>query len=75
FQIAEIKVAGDSKLSGRTLADVNFRQAYGVTVIGLRRGVERITTISPAEKLLAGDSLIVIGLTGHIKTLEAKGSL
>ncbi|HNT56660.1 MAG TPA: cation:proton antiporter [Syntrophales bacterium] len=75
FQIAEIKVAGESKLSGRTLADVNFRQAYGVTVIGLRRGDERITTISPAEKLLAGDSLIVIGLTGHIKTLEAKGSL
>jgi len=75
FQIAEIKVAGESKLSGRTLADVNFRQAYGVTVIGLRRGNERITTISPAEKLLAGDSLIVIGLTGRVKTLEAKGPL
>lgn len=75
FQIAEIKVAGDSKLSGRTLADINFRQAYGVTVIGLRRGNERITTISPSEKLLAGDSLIVIGLAGRIASLEAKGPL
>ncbi|MCF6148321.1 MAG: sodium:proton exchanger [Candidatus Kuenenia sp.] len=75
FEIAEIRVSDDSKLSGHTLADLRFRQKYGVTVIGIRRGEEEITIVSPAEKLLAGDCLIVIGVTPRVKKLKEKEPL
>jgi len=70
FEIAEILVAGDSKIAGQTLADLRFRQQYGVTLVGILRGEEKITTITPADRILAGDSLIVMGAARIIKTLK-----
>jgi len=70
FEIAEVSVANDSKLSGHTLADLRFRQKYGVTLIGIRRDTHQITTVSPTEQLLAGDCLIIIGKTGAVKNLK-----
>ena len=61
FGMAELPVASDSPMAGKTLADVRFRQQHGVTVVGIRRGGDRITTPSPASRLTAGDSLIVVG--------------
>lgn len=63
FEIAEVRVGDNSNLAGQTLADIRFRQKYGVTVVGIRRGEEQIKTVNRAEQLLAGDCLIVIGLT------------
>ncbi|MDD2998585.1 MAG: TrkA C-terminal domain-containing protein, partial [Candidatus Riflebacteria bacterium] len=44
-----------------TLQDMKFRQAYGVTVVGIRRGEQQITAPSPSERLETGDCIIVIG--------------
>ncbi|MBF0408424.1 MAG: cation:proton antiporter [Candidatus Riflebacteria bacterium] len=70
FEIAEIKVPENSEYKGHTLADMRFRQNYGVTVIGIRRGKEQITSPSPKEKISAGDCLIVIGTTEPIEKLK-----
>ncbi len=70
FEIAEIKVAEDSNLSGRSLAELHFRQKFGATLVGIRRGREQITTINPAEHLRGGDCLIVIGKAGAVKELK-----
>lgn len=70
FEIGEIKVADDSKLSGQTLADLRFRQKYAVTLIGIRRGEDQITTISAAERLLAGDCLIIIGKAVAVENIK-----
>ncbi|MDY0165255.1 MAG: cation:proton antiporter [Thermoguttaceae bacterium] len=70
FEIAEIRVAGDSALSGRTVAEVRFRQKYGVTLVGIRRREEQITNVTSAERLLAADCLIVIGTTAAIAKLK-----
>jgi Trk K+ transport system NAD-binding subunit len=73
FEIAEIAVADHSELSGKSLMDISFRQKYGVNLIGIRRGKEQITAIHPAQQLLAGDRLIVIGKTeivGNLKRQE-----
>ncbi|MDQ7783027.1 MAG: cation:proton antiporter [Desulfomonilaceae bacterium] len=75
FEIAEIRIATDSKLSGKTPADLRFRQEYGVTVVGIRRGDEQITMIDPQEPLLAGDRLIVIGRTEVIGNLRNREPL
>jgi Kef-type K+ transport system membrane component KefB/K+/H+ antiporter YhaU regulatory subunit KhtT len=75
FEISEVRVADDSKLSKQSLAELRFRQTYGVTLVGIRRGKDQITTINPAERLLAGDCLIVIGTTGAVSNLKKQEPL
>jgi len=70
FEIAEVRVADDSRLSGQTVANLRFRQEYGVTLIGIRRGEKQITSINPAEHLLGGDCLIIIGKVGAVNKLK-----
>ncbi len=69
FVAGEVRIGDNSPLVGQTLAEARFRQQHGVTVVGIRRGEEKITTPAPKERLSAGDCLIVIGDS------EAVGSL
>jgi Kef-type K+ transport system membrane component KefB/Trk K+ transport system NAD-binding subunit len=75
FEIAEVQVADDSNLAGRTVADLRFRQTYGVTAIGIRRSGTQITAVGPAKKIAGGDCLIVIGLSAQVKALQEKSPL
>ncbi|HEN20554.1 MAG TPA: sodium:proton exchanger, partial [Desulfobacteraceae bacterium] len=75
FEIAEISVLDDSDLSGRSLADILFRQKYGVTLVGIRRGQNQITKINPSERLQGGDCLIVIGKSAAVKKLKEQSPL
>ncbi len=75
FEIAEIKVAQDSPLSGRTISDIGFRQEFRVTLIGIRRGEDQMTTINPADRIMAGDCLIFIGEASAVGDLKRRGSL
>ncbi|HKK99773.1 MAG TPA: cation:proton antiporter [Desulfotignum sp.] len=72
FEIAEIPVADDSPISGKSLKELQFRQTYGANLVGIRRGKEQITAIDPAEKLHAGDCLIVIGKADVVRNLKDK---
>ncbi len=75
FEIAEVMVAYDSKLSGQTLMDLRFRQTYGVNLIGIRRGKDQITSITPAEQIMAGDCLVVIGTSGAVGNVKKQEPL
>jgi Kef-type K+ transport system membrane component KefB/uncharacterized protein with PhoU and TrkA domain len=75
FEIAEIRLAGHSDLSGKTLKETNFRQKYGVNLIGIRRGEEQITIIHPAQRLMADDCLIVIGKSDVVQNLKRQEPL
>ena len=75
FEIAEVRIADDSELAGKSLADLRFRQKYGVTLIGIRRGEDQITSVNSAEQLLAGDCLILIGKAGTIQELKSREPL
>jgi len=72
FEIAEIMVAEDSPISGKSLKELQFRQTYGANLVGIRRGKEQITAIDPAEKLQADDCLIVIGKADVVRNLKDK---
>ncbi len=75
FKIAEVRVADDSVLSGRTLAEVRFRQRYGVTLVGIRRGESEMTSVSSFEQFWTGDHLIVIGTTAAVERLREEEPL
>ncbi len=75
IEIAEIPIGAESDISGRSLADIRFRQTYGVTVIGIRRSEDEITTLNANTSLRNGDSLIVIGPSGSIDGLRRQAPL
>ncbi|MFW5874698.1 MAG: cation:proton antiporter [bacterium] len=75
FKVEEVRLAEDSKLAESTLAEIQFRQNYDVTVIGIRRGEQQIMTVNSQEKLQTKDVLIVIGPADAVKTLKEQEPL
>ena len=69
--MAEVMLAANSSLAGKTVAEARFRAEYGGTVIGLRRGDEAIAGSLLPEKLKVGDTLLTIGPWRDIKRLQA----
>lgn len=61
FDADEIVVPPDSPWVGRTLEQLDFPGTFGVTVIGIRRGPEQITSPRAADVLEPHDSVIVVG--------------
>jgi Trk K+ transport system NAD-binding subunit len=61
FDAVEIIVPADSPWVGKTLAALDFPKQYGVTIIGIRRGKEQITSPSASDILQPQDSIIVVG--------------
>jgi K+/H+ antiporter YhaU regulatory subunit KhtT len=75
FAITEILIAEDSEMEDRTLAELRFRQKYGVTVVGIRRKGDKIVTPGADDKLKAGDYLVLIGTSSKIDSISKEGSL
>ncbi|HQR09076.1 MAG TPA: SLC13 family permease, partial [Gemmatales bacterium] len=59
--MAEVMLPGNSQLIGSTIVKSKFRDQYGLTVIGLRRGAKAIGGSPVNEELKIGDTLLVIG--------------
>lgn len=72
IEIERIFVSQVSDLSNKTLAGANLRQHYGLTVLGIQRGEQRITSPKPDFIIEAGDMLFVIGNVGGINELQRK---
>lgn len=68
--MAEVLMPPDSDLVSRTIVASAFRTRFRLNVIGLRRGREAIEGPIAAEKLRAGDTLLVIGRWKHIRNLQ-----
>ena len=75
FDIFEIQVGDASKISGKVLSEIRFRQRYGVTVVGIRRGKDHITAPKSGERILAGDCLLVIGASVSVDRLKKEEPL
>ncbi len=58
--LAEATVGEDSKLVGKTIADVGFEDAHGVEVVGMFRARRRLFPVDHV-RLQAGDLLLVQG--------------
>ncbi|HOK94991.1 MAG TPA: cation:proton antiporter [Anaerohalosphaeraceae bacterium] len=70
FVMDQLPITENSPQAGQTLADLQFRVKYNVTVIGICRGEQKITSPGPNEKLSAGDRLIIIGTAQAVSRLK-----
>jgi K+/H+ antiporter YhaU regulatory subunit KhtT len=59
------------KLKGRTLADMRFRQSYGVTVLGIKQRKGPVSGPDPGYRLRSGDRLMVIGPESAVSKMKA----
>ena len=75
FRIGEVAVAAHSTWAGRSLAEIDLRGRYGVNVIGIQRGEERLTAPDPGEVLRAGDRLVVAGAARDVEGLCVGGDV
>lgn len=67
FRMEQVYLGPQSDLAGQTLAGGQIRQRFGITVIGIQRGDERIGNPGPGFLLAPGDVLMVAGLPGKIE--------
>lgn len=63
-------LAPHSAVEGKTLREVSFRQRYRLTVIALKRGTRSYRTDVGDIPLAFGDSMLVVGQTGHLQALR-----
>ncbi|WP_345781300.1 SLC13 family permease [Natronobeatus ordinarius] len=68
--LAELIVAPDGDLVGRTLASTNFRERYDATVLAMRRGPEIVHTRMDQRILRGGDTLLVQASEESLERLE-----
>ena len=68
--IAEIMLAPEAKLIGRTLRDVGFSSQYDLNVLAIRHRGEKLTTQLEDQTLDFGDTLLVAGGWGEIRRLR-----
>lgn len=70
FEIAEIAMAIEGPSPGPTLAEMHFRQRFGATVVGIRRGEERIVSPGRDHRIEPADCLIVVGTFTAVENLK-----
>ncbi|MBD0292487.1 MAG: cation:proton antiporter regulatory subunit [Jiangellaceae bacterium] len=67
---AQVTVSYTSPFVGRTLGDTRARTRTGASVVAIVREDEVVASPSPAEPLLAGDALVVIGTDAGIESVR-----
>jgi len=71
LRLEELRVSADSALVGKSLIDAGLRQQYDLIVVAIKRGEgEMQFNPNPQSRILAGDTLIVLGEHQHITELE-----
>ena len=69
--MVEVIVPPNSDLIGKTVVRDKFRTQFGLTVVGLRRGVVAYERTILNEKLKLGDTLLLIGPWKNIERLRS----
>jgi CPA2 family monovalent cation:H+ antiporter-2 len=66
FEIATFRLGEQAPLVGKSLAQVELRKKYGVTVLAIRRDSQMLPNPEPDMQLLANDLLIVMGTPDNL---------
>ncbi|MFQ5527251.1 MAG: SLC13 family permease [Thermoanaerobaculia bacterium] len=67
--LAEVVLSPRSALAGRTLADLHFREKYGMNVVAISRAGETIRKGLRDEPLFFGDALLLHGARDKLQVL------
>lgn len=71
IRITTFRVEGRNHFANRTLAEIDLRNKYGLTLVGISRGGTNIINPSGGERILENDILIFIGDARKLETASA----
>lgn len=71
YELAEITLAPNSQLSGKTFSEIDFRSRWGLSILALRHHNEMIFSRLGDVPLSFGDSLLVQGSVEQINKLRS----
>jgi CPA2 family monovalent cation:H+ antiporter-2 len=63
FKIKQVLVTKDSPLQGESPLSLGLRQRFGVNVIGIQRGQQRLTNPGAEERFELGDLVVLVSST------------
>ena len=66
FEISTFRLGEQAPLAGKSLAQVELRKKYGVTVLAIRRNSQMLPNPEPDMQLLPNDLLIVMGTPDNL---------
>lgn len=72
LHLADFSLAPSSPLAGQTLRDAGLRRRYGISVVAISRGHERINIPDGHTCLYPGDRLTVVGTDEQIETFRQR---
>lgn len=75
FGVAEVLLPPESPLAGRSIREGQYRERLGLSVIGVRRHGQPLTTDYTGTRLEAGDTLLLAGGWPRIRALEGRRDL
>jgi CPA2 family monovalent cation:H+ antiporter-2 len=67
LRVEEIEIAQNSTVIGKTLRELNFKQAIGVNIVSVIRGAEKINIPDGNEHLYPFDRIVVVGSDEEIQ--------
>ncbi len=70
--LAEVVLSPRSTLAGKTLAELHFREKYGLNVVAISRAGEIIRRGLKDEPLFFGDALLLHGSRARLKVLASE---
>lgn len=65
-----IEIIAPSHMVGKTLQDLNFRKEYNANVMAIRRGKNLNLAPGGQDKILEGDTLIIMGRNDQLENLK-----
>jgi len=72
WSMEEIKVFPQSELVGRAMKDSGIRQRFDLIIVGIKRADgAQLFNPTPETVVLAGDTLIALGMRKNLDSLEA----
>jgi di/tricarboxylate transporter len=74
-RLAEAIVSPLSEIIGRSVRELNFRQRFGVVVLAIHRRGTNLSRGFENVPLQAGDTLLILGPDGAVKSLRANSEL
>jgi voltage-gated potassium channel len=71
----QVEIGAAAPFVNQTLREANFRQAFGVIVVAIRRAEGQMQfNPEPDDVLREGDQLVVLGSAGQLKALEDRAA-
>jgi di/tricarboxylate transporter len=69
----EFEVRSGSKLEGRTIEEIGFRERFGLSVLAIRRRHRTFLVPGPGIAVVAGDRVVVLGHKDRVRELVPWG--